>query len=99
MDNLCRIKLIWIAEGLFEYLKPKQQRATISQISSVTNALIQHFNRTLSDLSGENENLQGKISSYLLVPLLSKSIDRPMSKHMALASGGSSLLCKLLEID
>ena len=35
MDNLCRIKLIWMAEGLFEYLKPKQQRATISHISSI----------------------------------------------------------------
>eukprot|EP00944_MAST-04C_sp_MAST-4C-sp1_P009406 g9406.t1 len=87
MDNLCRIKLIWMAEGLFEYLKPKQQRATISHISSVTNALIQHFDRTLSDFSGENKDSQGKISCYLLVPLLSKSIDRPMSQTYGASFG------------
>ena len=87
MDNLCRIKLIWMAEGLFEYLKPKQQRATISHISSVTIALLQHFNRIASDLSSENKNLQGKISGYLLAPLLSKSIDRPMRETYGASFG------------
>ena len=42
-NNVNNVKIIWLAEGLFEYLKSKQQKTTISLIVSLTKELMYHF--------------------------------------------------------
>lgn len=87
------IKLIWLAEGLFEYLKSKQQIKTIELITSVTKELIQHFqnkNKTAGNNMGfnvtttntdDNNEKNIVIENHIVIPFLGKAIDIPLKEH------------------